>query len=436
LPDPIVLYDLEGKVKYSNPSFETTFGWSSEELAKNHIDFVPEANRPETMSAVVKVLKGEKVKLFETKRLTKQGELLDIQLSTSGYLDKDGKTAGIVAILRDISDIKRTKQDLQETHVQLQAAYDDLKLLDKAREKVINHLSHELRTPIAILISTFALLSRKLQQESIPRLDHIIQRGKRYVERLERIQKQIDDIFYYKQNGEQHETVDLIEDLLSIIEELHEKGVQSSDFLEQFVGKLKAIHKTDSIQSEEIVLDRLLNEIYDQAVDAMDTRDLEIRRDFAKGTVVSFYKDILEKIFAGLLKNAIENTPDGGKVEISQRIENGEAIIRFRDYGVGILEESQKFIFGGFYHTQDTAYYCSKKPYEFNAGGSGSDLLRTKLFCEMHGLSLGFSSMRCKYLPSETDCCPGAISSCRFAKTRNECLNSGGSEFFVTMKIN
>ena len=435
LPDPIALYDIKGRVIYVNPSFEQTFDWSNGEVVGNRIDFVPEENWPETRSTIKKVLKGEKVKLFETKRLTKGGELLDVQLSTSGYLDKEGKISGIVAILRDISDIKRTKEDLHKTHAQLKKAYEDLKFLDKAKEKIINHLSHELQTPIAILTSAFGLLSKKLQKQGISGFDSIIKRGKRYVERLERIHSQMDDIFYYKQNGERHKRFDLIEDLFSIVEELNEKEVEQSNFTEQIIRKLKSIYRLDTVKREEIALDRFLNEICDLAAGSMHLRNLEIKRDFEDGTVVSSYKKILEKIFNGLLRNAIENTPDGGKIEISHRVENGEAIIRFRDYGVGILEENQKLIFGGFYHTQDTSDYCSKNPYEFNAGGSGSDLLRIKIFSEAHGFSLGFSSVRCKYLPSEMDCCPGKISSCRFAKDKSECFGSGGSEFSVKLPV-
>ena len=434
-PDPIVLYDMEGKVIYVNPSFEQTFGWPNRALVGNRIDFVPEKNLPETKSAIEKVLKAEKVKLFETKRLTKRGDLLDVQLSTSGYLDKEGRTSGIINILRDMSDIKRAKEDLHKTHTQLEKAYEDLKILDKAKEKAINHLSHELQTPIAILTSAFALLSEKLQKQAIPGFDNVIKRGKRYVKRLERIHIQMEDIFYHKQNGERHKSFDLIEDLLSVVEELYEKGVQHSDFVEQVVKKLKSIYRLDKVKREEIVLDRFLNEMCDIAASSMHVRELEIKRNFEKGTVVNSYKRILEKIFTGLLKNAIENTPDGGRIDISHSVENGAAIIRIRDYGVGILEENQKLIFGGFYHTQDTAYYCSKSPYEFNAGGSGSDLLRIKIFSQVYGFSLGFWSVRCKYLPSEINCCPGKISSCRFAKDKTECFGSGGSEFSVKLPV-
>ncbi|MBN1227276.1 MAG: PAS domain S-box protein [Deltaproteobacteria bacterium] len=435
LPDPVVLYNMNAKVVYVNPSFENTFGWSNKTLAGNRIDFVPEANRPETIRAIKSVLRGEKVKLFDTKRLTRGGELLDIQLSTSGYLDKEGNTSGIVAVLRDVSEIKRTKEDLHKTHSQLKKAYEDLKVLDRTKEKVINHLSHELQTPIAILVSAFDLLAKKLQKQGICGFDSIIKRGRRYVERLKRINSEMDDIFRYKQNGEEHKRFDLIEDVLSILEELKQKGVHQSDFAYQVLEKLRSIYKVDTIKKEEIVIDKFLNQICDIGASSMHRRQLEIKRDFKEGTVVSSYKKILAKIFSGLLKNAIENTPDGGKIEVYHGIENGEAIIRFRDYGVGILEENQRLIFSGFYHTQDTADYCSKNPYEFNAGGSGSDLLRIKIFSEVHGFSIGFSSVRCKYLPTEMDSCPGKISLCRFVKDKEECFRSGGSEFVVRLPI-
>jgi hypothetical protein len=93
-------------------------------------------------------------------------------------------------------------------------------------------------------------------------------------------------------------------------------------------------------------------------------------------------------------------------------------------------------IFGGFFHTQDTELYSSKRPYKFNAGGSGSDLLRTKSFSERHGFSVDFNSTRCKFIPKDTDICPGKISSCPFKKEKLECFSSGGSTFSVKFPMN
>ena len=114
-PDPIVVYDMEGRATYVNPAFESAFGWSSEELLGKLIDFVPEDSWPETKAAIDKVLQGEKIRFLETRRLTKDGKVLHIQLSSSLYHDQDGKPAGSIVILRDISKRRLAEKALKES---------------------------------------------------------------------------------------------------------------------------------------------------------------------------------------------------------------------------------------------------------------------------------------------------------------------------------
>ena len=125
----------------------------------------------------------------------------------------------------------------------------------------------------------------------------------------------------------------------------------------------------------------------------------------------------------------LKKTPDEAKVEVTAKTVNGEIRIDFRDYGIGITPQNQKMIFGGFFHTRDTDIYASKKPYEFNAGGTGSDLLRTKIFSERYGFSVDFDSTRCKFIPKDHNICPGKISACQFIKGKEGCFSSGGSVF-------
>jgi PAS domain S-box-containing protein len=436
LPDPIVLYDLNGNVLYSNPSFEATFGWSSEELARNHIDFVPEENRPETMTAIKKVLKDETVKLFETKRLTKTGKLLDVQLSVSSYLDKDGKLSGIVAILRDISDIKRTKEDLQRTHEQLKKAYEDLKVLDKAKERVINHLSHELQTPLALISGVFGKISRELGKANITGLEKTINRGKRNVDRLLDLQAKIDDILNRRSLKEKEKIISLVEDAASFLEELKEEGNQHVEMVKYISERVESLFRAEEIHMETIRLNSILNDICDETIGAMNERKVRIIRNFEKKEFfIVMDRNIVQKTFLGLLKNAIENTPDEGKIKISMQSRENTVRIDIKDYGVGISSENKKMIFGGFFHTQDTGMYSSKRPYAFNAGGSGADLLRAKCFAERYGFSIDFDSKRCRFIPNDTDICPGMISSCPFAEEQSACYSSGGSTFSVTFPL-
>jgi PAS domain S-box-containing protein len=118
-PDPIVVYDIEGRATYVNPAFVETFRWSSEELLGERIEFVPEENWPETRVAIGRMLRGEKIQSFETRRLTKDGRILDIQLSSSVFHDRDDNPAGNVVILRDITKRKEAENALLKSEAEL-----------------------------------------------------------------------------------------------------------------------------------------------------------------------------------------------------------------------------------------------------------------------------------------------------------------------------
>jgi PAS domain S-box-containing protein len=118
-PDPIVVYNLQGEAMYVNPAFEQTFGLRRDELLGRHIDFVPEESWPETRVAIENMLSGKKIQLFETKRLTRDGRCLDVQLSSTLYFDHEGKPAGNIVTLRDISARKGAERELRKYHDQL-----------------------------------------------------------------------------------------------------------------------------------------------------------------------------------------------------------------------------------------------------------------------------------------------------------------------------
>jgi PAS domain S-box-containing protein len=119
-PDPIVVYDIEGMATYVNPAFEQTFGFTSGELLGKHIDFVPEENWPETKDVIEKMLSGQKIQLFETKRLTKDGRVLDVQISSTLYLNRNGEAVGNIVTLRDISAQKKAEVELRKYHDHLE----------------------------------------------------------------------------------------------------------------------------------------------------------------------------------------------------------------------------------------------------------------------------------------------------------------------------
>jgi diguanylate cyclase (GGDEF)-like protein/PAS domain S-box-containing protein len=112
-PDPIVVYDVEGRVTYLNPAFSRIFGWSLEEVRGRKLDFVPVENWPETAIMIQMVKRGETFSGIETRRLTKDGRVIDVSISGGIYVDSKGHCQGSVVTLQDITVRKLTEEQLR-----------------------------------------------------------------------------------------------------------------------------------------------------------------------------------------------------------------------------------------------------------------------------------------------------------------------------------
>jgi PAS domain S-box-containing protein len=114
-PDSIVVYDMEGKGIYINPAFTRVFGWMPEELLGKKIDYVPDQSWPETQMMIDKVLAGESFTGVESRRYTKDGNVLDVAISGAIYLNREGAPVGSVHILRDVTARKQAEEALRKS---------------------------------------------------------------------------------------------------------------------------------------------------------------------------------------------------------------------------------------------------------------------------------------------------------------------------------
>jgi two-component system, cell cycle sensor histidine kinase and response regulator CckA len=114
--DAIVIYDLKGLTKFVSSAFTQLFGWSLDELKGKHIDYVPEAEVGKTIVHINDAIqRGISCQGFETKRFKKDGRLVDVSISASGYTDHEGKLSGMLVILRDISEKKRLEAQVRHS---------------------------------------------------------------------------------------------------------------------------------------------------------------------------------------------------------------------------------------------------------------------------------------------------------------------------------
>ena len=115
LPDPVVVYDPEGRVQYLNSAFAETFGWTREELFNKRIPFVPPESFAETQDGIRLLANGGQVSNFATKRLTKDGRLLDVNIGSSPYHDELGDLAGNIVLIRDVTALTQAQARLAES---------------------------------------------------------------------------------------------------------------------------------------------------------------------------------------------------------------------------------------------------------------------------------------------------------------------------------
>jgi diguanylate cyclase (GGDEF)-like protein/PAS domain S-box-containing protein len=133
--DPIY-YFSEEKIKKVNPAFEKTFGYSEKEVAENIELIVPPTMIHEIKEINEKILKGETITSHETKRKTKNGEILDLIASYTPVKDEHGNVVGATGFYKDVSVLKGIDKELQASQEKYRLitenAFDIIKLMSKS----------------------------------------------------------------------------------------------------------------------------------------------------------------------------------------------------------------------------------------------------------------------------------------------------------------
>ncbi len=318
----------------------------------------------------------------------------------------------------------RFSEDLKKSHRELAS-------LDRAKSKAINHLSHELKTPMAIFSGTLNILEKKLNQLPQKTWQRSIKRAYRNIERVKHLQDEINDIIQEKGLETQKTMSFLVDQCRDLLEGTIEQESSDISILDSISKRIDTIFQVKNNTPENIDLQKLVRERLAAISMEFDRRNLTIVQESEPVPLILMPLDPVRKVVDGLLKNAIENTPDHGKILVRVSPQNSGVILVVKDYGVGILKSHQNKIFQGFFTTQQTADYSTKSSFDFNAGGRGADLLRMTIFSERYGFNIRVKSDRCLFIPGKDDACPGDIDDCTFCKEHDDCYKSGGSQFEV-----
>ena len=83
--------------------------------------------------------------------------------------------------------------------------------------------------------------------------------------------------------------------------------------------------------------------------DAWEAKNLEIETDIEDDVRIKSDPELLSLVWNNLISNAVKFTPDGGRIGLSLKTEDGSVVVQVRDTGCGIKPEVGQHIFEKFY---------------------------------------------------------------------------------------
>jgi PAS domain S-box-containing protein len=127
--DAIISKTLQGIITSWNKAAERTFGYTAGEMiGQSILKLLPPDRLQEEVDILSRLKRGERVEHFETKRIRKDGKLIDVSIAISPIKDASGKILGASKIARDITEQKISEQKWQESEVRLRLATEGTKL--------------------------------------------------------------------------------------------------------------------------------------------------------------------------------------------------------------------------------------------------------------------------------------------------------------------
>ena len=112
-PVGILTLQPDGVVTMWNPAAARIYGWTEEEVLGKPAPFIPEDRMHEFDESRARVLAGESFSNLLLHRRRKDGSLIDVSLSTAPLHAEDGSITGILGMVADVTDQRRTEEALR-----------------------------------------------------------------------------------------------------------------------------------------------------------------------------------------------------------------------------------------------------------------------------------------------------------------------------------
>lgn len=308
--DPILITRWDGKILEANRQAVELSAYKAEELRRMRIHALQEDMRADQEACLERLRAGQTC-TYEAMLKTKTGRRIPVQVSVRRVLIEEGDS--LQWMLRDLTERKE---------------------LDALREDMTSMIYHDLRSPLANIVSSLDMLAAMFPGEENEAVQSVLRIATRSTDRIQR----------------------LISSLLDI-------------------NRLEAGHPIVSQQA--VSPNSLIAEVLEMVRPMTDSRQQELVSRVPDGLPAIWVDvDMIRRVLLNLLENALKFTPFGGHIEVGAGLEDGWVQIWVQDSGPGIAEVDQVRIFDK---------YTRLKTSEDGVSGLGLGLAFCRLAVSGHG---------------------------------------------------
>lgn len=410
--DAIISKTLESVITSWNDSAERIFGYSAAEMIGETIyRLIPHDRRQEEPEIIRRLKNGERVENFETKRLTKDGRLIDVSVTVSPLKDRRGNITGLSKIARDISASRLLLKELEASETRFrfmlnaipqqvwtagpdgaldyvnQVVCDDF---GYSTEEIVGHgwqaFIHPDDLPAclekwlkALVAGTTYEVEFRLKfhdgsyrwhlARAIPYSEGSIIKlwlGTNTNIDLQKQNEQRKDEFLSIASHELKTPLTSIKAYNQILERIDDpekrkpfikKSADHIVRLERLIGDLLDVTKINAGKMNYDMAPLSFRALLSDSIDSIQhsITSHEIVLESAPDIQYNGDHIRLEQVIHNFLSNAVKYSPGAKKVLVNSKIEHGNIIVSVQDFGIGIARENLDRLFERYYRVDNTA---------------------------------------------------------------------------------
>jgi PAS domain S-box-containing protein len=415
--DPIISKDLNGIITSWNPAATRLFGYSPEEaIGQSILILIPNELRYTEREILRRIREGRRIERYETVRVTKSGERVDLMLSISPIRDNRGRVIGASKIAHDISDRKRADEARSRLAAIVESSDDAIisKNLDGivtswngAARRMFGYVEEEMVGQPMVRIIPPEMRNEEadmvLKLRAGERIDHfetnrmakdgsridvslstspmLDPRGRvigmsmiaRDISSRKKIERLLIESEKIAATGRMaatiaHEINNPLEAVMNLIYLARVSSPEDTDLhrylkaAENEVERVSHIARStlgfyrDRGEPVELLLHELAEAVLLTYESRLTARHIEVECDFRQTRPILVNRGQIIQVFSNIIANAVDAMPRGGKIRI--RVEDAGAVsgpsvrVTIEDEGTGIEERHLPRVFEPFFTTK------------------------------------------------------------------------------------